>query len=172
MYYYYINTSTILLSTTTTPRPSNCHFELHSEKKFAFLKKKNENIMGLCVTNYVTTLKQNVGLLAMLYKILYYPTTKYYTTHHDIYYYPPKKKCKVILLPWQKNTPLYDSSFVCKTMHTYFLKKLSGDLKYYITYYYVYCIFTPQFSKNDVPCALTFKKIVVKLRKYYSGEAI
>ena len=81
----------ILLCTTYyyyTPRPSNCHFELHSEKKFAFLKKKNENIMGLCVTNYVTTLKQNVGLLAMLYKILYYPTTKYYTTHHhDIYYY-------------------------------------------------------------------------------------
>jgi hypothetical protein len=57
-------------------------------------------------------------------------------------------------------------------MPTYFLKKLSGDLTYYITYYYVYCIFTPQFSKNDVPCALTFKKIVVKLRKYYSGEAI
>ena len=154
--YYYINTSTILLSTTTTPRPSNCHFELHSEKKFAFLKKKNENIMGLCVTNYVTTLKQNVGLLAMLYKILYYPTTKYYTTHHhDIYYYylwsvPPRKRnVKSYCYLDKKNTPLYDSSFVCKTMPTYFLKKLSGDLTYYITYYYVCCmyIYPPVFKK-------------------------
>ena len=100
MIFYLILLLLLLCVTTTTPRPSNCHFELHSEKKICFFKeKKNENIMGLCVTNYVTTLKQNVGLLAMLYKILYYPTTKYYTTHHDIYYYPPKKKCKVILLP-------------------------------------------------------------------------
>ena len=81
------------------PPPEQLPFWVTFRKKICFFKeKKNENIMGLCVTNYVTTLKQNVGLLAMLYKILYYPTTKYYTTHHhDIYYYylwsvPPEKE--------------------------------------------------------------------------------
>jgi len=82
--YFYYTTK----YTTTTPRPSNCHFELHSEKKICFFKEKKMRISWGCVSQIMSQpLKQNVGLLAMLYKILYYPTTKYYTTHHDIYYY-------------------------------------------------------------------------------------
>ena len=79
------------------PPPEQLPFWVTFRKKICFFKEKKMRISWGCVSQIKSQpLKQNVGLLAMLYKILYYPTTKYYTTHHDIYYYlwslPPEKE--------------------------------------------------------------------------------
>ena len=47
----------ILLCTTYyyyTPRPSNCHFELHSEKKICFFKEKKMRISWGCVSQIMS----------------------------------------------------------------------------------------------------------------------